>query len=540
MRQQPSKFAVTLAGLALLLSAALTAANQVIISTAAVVDYSANPYVLQAKGQNFGQYVPIVLWDQQPLVVVVGSFTPVPDANGFQTFSVELPDPTPPGSYQLTVTPTNKAGKPLGYGLSAAFEVTIGTVGPQGPKGDKGDKGDQGPIGSIGPTGATGATGATGPEGPQGLQGPKGDQGIQGIQGIQGEKGDQGLKGDKGDQGLKGDKGDQGIPGVKGDKGDQGIPGVKGDKGDTGAQGPEGAQGPAGPVGPTLPYSGTMSSSGAALEVTNNGGGPAVSGFSSNEGVYGWGGYYGVYGWGGYAGVTGGGNAYGVYGTCANGAGVYGSGQNPGSSGVHGYGDFGVYGEGTTYGVYSAGNFAATGTKSFVEPHPTDPTKTIRYVALEGPEAGTYFRGTARTVGREAVIEVPETFRIVTAEEGLTVQLTPVGEFAQMAVFSQDLSQIVVRSTREVTFHYLVQGVRRAFKDWQVLAEGQEFRPASPDQKMPSWLTEEAKSRLISNGTYDSDGTVNMNTAERLGWAQKWRDEASAKAAQEAAAAKSK
>ena len=522
MRQKPSKFAVTLAGLALLLPAALTATNQVIINTAAVVDYSANPYVLQVKGQNFGQYVPIVLWDQQRLVV--GSFTPVPDANGFQTFSVELLDPTPPGSYQLTVTPTNKAGKPLGNGLSAAFEVTIGTVGPRGPKGDKGDKGDQGSIGPIGLTGATGATGAagapgatgatgaTGPEGPQGPLGPKGDQGIQGTQGIQGEKGD------KGDQGLKGDKGD------------------------TGAQGAEGAQGPAGPTGPTLPYSGTMSSSSAAFEVTNNGGGlaVAVSGSSSHNGVYGWGGYYGVYGWGGYAGVTGWGSAYGVYGASRYGTGVYGSGANPGSSGVYGFGYYGVYGEGTTYGVYSAGNFAATGTKSFVEPHPTDPAKTIRYVALEGPEAGTYFRGTARTVGREAVIEVPETFRIVTAEEGLTVQLTPVGEFAQMAVFSQDLSQIVVRSTREVTFHYLVHGVRRAFKDWQVVAEGQEFRPASPDQKMPSWLTEEAKSRLISNGTYNSDGTVNMSTAERLGWAQKWRDEAIAKAAQEAAAAKSK
>jgi len=56
---------------------------------------------------------------------------------------------------------------------------------------------------------------------------------------------------------------------------------------------------------------------------------------------------------------------------------------------------------------------------------------------------------------------------------------------------------------------------------------------------MPSWLTEEAKHRLISNGTYNPDGTVNRSTAERLGWAQKWRDdEASAKAAQEAAAAK--
>jgi hypothetical protein len=484
MRQQPSKVAVTLAGLALLLPAALTAAYQVIINTAAVMDYSAHPYVLQVHGQNLGQYVPIVLWGQQNLVV--GNFTPVPDADGFQTFSVELPDPTPPGSYQLSVTRTKKTGKCDDSELSfARFEVTIGAVGPIGSQGLKGDKGD------------------------------KGDQGIQGFQGIQG---------------------------LKGDKGDPGIPGVKGDTGDTGAQGQQGAQGPAGAPGPTLPYSGTtIIGSGPAFEVINNGGGSAVaiSGTSNHNGVYGWGGYYGVYGWGGYAGVTGGGYTYGVYGATAQGTGVYGSGY------------YGVYGEATTHGVYgsnstgswgvySAGDLAATGTKSFVEPHPTDPTKTIRYVALEGPEAGTYFRGTARTVGRQAVIEVPETFRIVTAEEGLTVQLTPVGEFAQMAVFSQDLNQIVVRSTREVTFHYLVQGVRRAFNDWQVVAEGQEFRPASPDQKMPSWLTEEAKSRLISNGTYNSDGTVNMSTAERLGWAQKWRDEAIAKATQETGAAKSK
>ncbi len=159
---------------------------------------------------------------------------------------------------------------------------------------------------------------------------------------------------------------------------------------------------------------------------------------------------------------------------------------------------------------------------------------TIRYVALEGPEAGTYFRGTSSTVNGEAVIPVPESFRIVTAEEGMTVQLTTVGGFAQMTVMSQDLDQIVVRSTRDVTFHYLVNGIRRAFKDWQVISEGIDFRPASPDQKMPSWVTEEAKKRLIANGTYNADGTVNMTTAERLGWAQTWREQAAATTAAKA------
>ena len=233
----------------------------------------------------------------------------------------------------------------------------------------------------------------------------------------------------------------------------------------------------------------------------------------------------------------------GVYGTDGAGAGTpvgfYSAGvRGEGKNGVIGitntqFGD-GVGGQANspaTIAVEALGNFAATGTKAFVEPHPTDPTMTIRYVSLEGPEAGTYFRGTAATVNGEAVIPVPDTFRTVSAEEGLTVQLTPVGDLAQMAVISRDLNQIVVRSSRDVTFDYHVNGIRRAFKDWQVVAEGREFRPVSPDQKIPTWLTEEAKSRLIANGTYNPDGTVNMNTAERLGWAKAWREEAAAAAA---------
>jgi hypothetical protein len=164
------------------------------------------------------------------------------------------------------------------------------------------------------------------------------------------------------------------------------------------------------------------------------------------------------------------------------------------------------------------------GAKHFVEPHPADPNRVILYSSLEGREVGTYFRGTARTAGRRAVIEVPEDFRIVTEEEGLTVQLTPVGPLATMSVESEDLNRIVVRSSQEVAFHYLVQGVRRAFKGFEPVALGAVFVPRSADERMPAYLTEEAKVRLIANGTYNPDGTVNMETAERLGWAKAWRD----------------
>jgi hypothetical protein len=266
--------------------------------------------------------------------------------------------------------------------------------------------------------------------------------------------------------------------------------------------------------------------------------------------------YDALYAVGGRNGSNSNGTVFGAIGhtssTAANMAGVLGTDGAGGgsassfSAGVRGEGKFGVWGISdttsgcgvcgtanapTVWGVFAFGEIGATGTKPFVEPHPTDPTLTIRYVALEGPEPGTYFRGTAKTVNGEAVIQVPDTFRIVTDEEGLTVQLTPVGEFVQLAVMSEDLNQIVVRSSRDVTFHYHVNGIRRAFKNWQVVKEGSEFRPVSADQKAPRWLSEDAKSRLISNGTYNPDGTVNMATAERLGWAKAWREEAAAAAA---------
>ena len=205
-------------------------------------------------------------------------------------------------------------------------------------------------------------------------------------------------------------------------------------------------------------------------------------------------------------------------------AAVVGLGMNGASIGT-----FGILGN-TTYGVYAFGNSGASGTKSFVEPHPTDPRKVINYVSLEGPEAGTYFRGSARTVNGVAVIAVPEDFRIVSDDEGLTVQLTPVGASAGMYIVSEDLNQIVVHSNRDVKFHYLVNGVRRAYKDHVAIMDGTEYMPWSPNFKMPEAFSAEAKRRLIANGTYNEDGTVNMETAERIGLTKVWAERAARQA----------
>jgi hypothetical protein len=112
---------------------------------------------------------------------------------------------------------------------------------------------------------------------------------------------------------------------------------------------------------------------------------------------------------------------------------------------------------------------------------------------------------------------------MVTDTEGLTVQITPIGaELTTANVVSASLDQIAVRSNHDVEFYYLVQGVRRAYKDWQPIAEGSEFVPRSSADRIPAYLSEEAKARLIQNGTYNADGSVNMATAAREGWTKAW------------------
>jgi len=197
----------------------------------------------------------------------------------------------------------------------------------------------------------------------------------------------------------------------------------------------------------------------------------------------------------------------------------------------------GVIGFTGTSGVHSFQDITAGGTKSFVEPHPTDPGRQIVYIAMEGPEAGTYFRGRGRFEGKSAVIVVPESFRLVTEEEGLTVQITPIGRATAVGVTSMDLNQILVEATRDVEFSYLVQGVRHHRGQFEAIQQNTYFVPSSADARMDPWPPQIQK-QLVDLGIYFSDGRVNMATADRMGWSQKWHeDEARAKAAQEAAAA---
>ena len=86
------------------------------------------------------------------------------------------------------------------------------------------------------------------------------------------------------------------------------------------------------------------------------------------------------------------------------------------------------------YAVFAFGDYGGNGAKYFVEPHPRQADMVILYVALEGPESGTYFRGKGKFQNGVATIQVPEDFRMLTDEEGLSVQITPIGGMASVGV----------------------------------------------------------------------------------------------------------
>ncbi|MEM6671827.1 MAG: VCBS repeat-containing protein [Planctomycetota bacterium] len=185
-------------------------------------------------------------------------------------------------------------------------------------------------------------------------------------------------------------------------------------------------------------------------------------------------------------------------------------------TGPSGYGVNGVNTDGG-FGVFATGNMGATGTKSFVQPHPTDPAVELRFVCLEGNEAGTYFRGQTELVGGIAQLEIPEEFQHVTAPEGLTVQVTPRGP-AMLWVESASLERIVVRGSSDVAFDYFVNGVRRGYADVELVGENRAYRPAEVGLPFGEGLPAEIRQMLVDNGTLNPDFTPNEQTALRLGW----------------------
>lgn len=127
------------------------------------------------------------------------------------------------------------------------------------------------------------------------------------------------------------------------------------------------------------------------------------------------------------------------------------------------------------------GDLNVTGTKNFVQPHPADPDKVIVYTTLEGGEAGTYYRGSARLDQGTAVIELPEHFSLVTEEEGLTVQVTPRENCNGLYVAEVTTTGIVVKElqggTSNACFDFFINGVRAGYADHPIIQDASEVIP---------------------------------------------------------------
>ncbi len=117
-----------------------------------------------------------------------------------------------------------------------------------------------------------------------------------------------------------------------------------------------------------------------------------------------------------------------------------------------------------------SGNLAVAGIKKFVTRDPKDPRRELHFVALEGPEAGVFYRGAAKTAGGRAVVDLPRYFSDIAEPEGLTVQLTPVGGWSRLYVAEKSPQRLVVLDADggDVEFDFLVQGVRKGYGEFRV------------------------------------------------------------------------
>jgi hypothetical protein len=250
----------------------------------------------------------------------------------------------------------------------------------------------------------------------------------------------------------------------------------------------------------------------------------------------------GNYGWLG-GGVTGAGGVrsngnygylgstyYGVYGyvTDSESHGVYGySRYNRGVFGVSDYGYAGYF----TGNVHVTGDLSASGTKPFIQPHPKDASKEIVYIALEAPEAVIMLRGTAQLRNGKSVIELPEHFHVVAAEEGMQVQVTPYSaDTFGLAVVERSRVKIVVKELKNgqgnFKFDYFITAIRAGFEKHQPIVANTHYKPENNETaeefearyKKDDMTTKATRSILISNGILTEDGKLDMAMVKKMSW----------------------
>ena len=128
---------------------------------------------------------------------------------------------------------------------------------------------------------------------------------------------------------------------------------------------------------------------------------------------------------------------------------------------------------GTTYSTFR-GSINVQGWKGFDIKHPTKENHRLRYVCLEGPEGGVYYRGILKD---SEFIELPDYWKDLVDTKTITVHLTPIGTY-QYLYYTVAKNRIIVKNHSNLPTHcsYIVYGER---KDGESLIP--EYKGNSPE-----------------------------------------------------------
>ena len=113
---------------------------------------------------------------------------------------------------------------------------------------------------------------------------------------------------------------------------------------------------------------------------------------------------------------------------------------------------------GTTYASVQ-GSINVQGWKGFDIKHPTKENHRLRYVCLEGPEGGVYYRGILKD---SEFIELPDYWKDLVDTKTITVHLTPIGTY-QYLYYTVAKNRIIVKNHSNLPTHcsYIVYGERK-------------------------------------------------------------------------------
>jgi hypothetical protein len=176
------------------------------------------------------------------------------------------------------------------------------------------------------------------------------------------------------------------------------------------------------------------------------------------------------------------------------------------------------------------GDLDVNGSKNFVHPHPYDPSKQITFTTLEGPENGIYYRGSTQLVNGYTIVKLPEEFYLVAEPGEINVQVTLRGKANGIYVEHANEREFKVIETLEgksnAQFDYFVTAIRRGFTEHETIGDNVNYRPDSEEEiksfetryNLDTEVSKALKLLLIQNGTLNSDGTMNLETAVKLGW----------------------